>query len=368
VFFLNGFVLASWVPYIPLVKAAHGLGDGGLGTVLLVMAVGSVTVLPVAAWLVSRAGSRRVTLGAAATLALALPLPVLAPSVGLLAGALWLLGAANATLDVAMNAQGVAVEAALGKPILSGFHGCYSAGGLVGAAVTIGTMAVGIAGMGHVVAVALGSLAALAAVRGALLPTAPSSRALPVFAWPPRRLLGLGSVTFCAFLAEGAMGNWSAVYLRDELGTSTALAGAGFATFSLAMALGRFAGDHLRARLGPVRLLRLSGGLAAAGLATALIIGRPVAGIVGAGVVGLGLANSVPVLFGAAGRVTGIPTGTGLAAVATTGYAGFLAGPPAIGLVADAAGLPTALGLVALACALIGAGAEVAGPSRTPRV
>ena len=365
VFFLNGFVLASWVPYIPLVKRAHGLGDGTLGGVLLAMAVGAVAVLPLAGWLVSRVGSRQVTLLAAATLAMALPLPVLAPSAALVAAALALLGAANATLDVAMNAQGVAVEAALGRPLLSSFHGLFSLGGLVGAGVAVGTMSTGVAAAAHVVAVTLGSLATLIAMRGALLPAPPSDTLRgPVFAWPPRRLLGLGGLSFCALLAEGAMGDWSAVYLHEDLGASPALAGAGFAAFSLAMAVGRFSGDHLAARLGPVRLLRLSGGLAAVGLAAALVVGRPESAIVGAGLVGLGLANSVPVLFGAAGRMPGIAPGTALAAVATTGYGGFLAGPPALGLVADAVGLPAALGLVALACALIGMGAGLVRPRR----
>ncbi len=367
VFFLNGLVLASWVPYIPLVKAAHGLGDGVLGGVLLAMAIGAVMVLPAAGWLVARAGSRRVTLLAAATLALVLPLPVLAPSAILVAAALWLLGVANATLDVAMNAQGVAVEAALGRPVLSSFHGLFSLGGLVGAAVAVGAMAVGVAAVAHVVAVTLGSLAVLAAARGALLPpSAPATPHAPVFAWPSRRLLGLGGLTFCALLAEGAMGDWSAVYLHEDLGASPALAGAGFAAFSLAMAVGRFSGDHLAARLGPARLLRLSGGLAAVGLAAALLIGRPGAAIVGAGLVGLGLANSVPVLFGAAGRTPGLPAGAALAAVATTGYGGFLAGPPAIGIVAETIGLPAALGLVALACALIGMGAGLVRPPCAP--
>jgi fucose permease len=364
VFFLNGLVLASWVPYIPLVKTAHGLGDGALGAVLLAMAIGAVMVLPAAGWLVSRVGSRRVTLLAAATLALALPLPVLAPSAILVAAALCLLGAANATLDVAMNAQGVAVETAAGRPVLSSFHGLFSLGGLVGAAVAVGTMAVGITAVAHVLAVTLGSLAVLIAMRGALLPTPPAATApAPVFVWPPRRLLGLGGLTFCALLAEGAMGDWSAVYLHEDLGASPALAGAGFAAFSLAMAVGRFSGDHLAARLGPARLLRLSGSLAAVGLAAALAVGRPEAAIVGAGLVGLGLANSVPVLFSAAGRMPGFPAGAALAAVATTGYGGFLAGPPAIGLVAEAAGLPAALGLVALACALIGMGAGLMRPA-----
>ena len=132
------------------------------------------------------------------------------------------------------------------------------------------------------------------------------------------------------------------------------------------MAVGRFSGDHLAARLGPARLLRLSGGLAAVGLAAALVMDRTEAAIAGASLVGLGLANSVPVLFGAAGRMPGLPAGVGLAAVATTGYSGFLVGPPAIGLVADAVGLPTALGLVALACGVIGIGAGLVSQAVTP--
>lgn len=369
VFLLNGLLLASWVPYIPLIKTAHGLGDGALGRVLLAMAVGAVAVLPAAGWLVGRLGSRRVTLLAAAALALGLPVPVIAPSATLVAVALACFGGANATLDVAMNAQGVAVEAALGRPVLSSFHGLFSLGGLVGAALAVGAMAVGVPAVAHVSAVTVGALAVLGAVSGAMLPSAPRVAArTPVFAWPPRRLLGLGGLTFCALLAEGAMGDWSAVYLRDDLGTPPALAGAGFAVFSLAMAAGRFGGDRLAARVGPVRLLRLSGGLAAGGLAAALIAGHPTAAIVGAGLVGLGLANSIPVLFGAAGRMPGLAAGTGLAAVATAGYGGFLAGPPAIGLVADALGLPVALGLVALACALIALGAGFARPTRAAPV
>ena len=364
VFFLNGVVLASWVPHIPRVKAAHGLGDGSLGAVLLAMAVGAVAVLPVAGWIVGQLGSRRVTVLAAAGLALALPLPVLAPTTTLAAAALALLGAANATLDVAMNAQGVAVESSLGRPVLSGFHGLFSLGGLAGASLAVGAMAAGIGAAEHVLAVSLASLAVVAVVHGALLPTLPSASRAPAFAWPPRRLLGLGALTFCALLAEGAMGDWSAVYLHDAVRAPAAFAGMGFAAFSLAMAAGRFSGDRLVARLGPSWLLRLSGALAAIGLTAALVVGRPETAVVGFALVGLGLANSVPVLFGAAARMPGLPAGAALAGVATTGYGGFLAGPPAIGFVADALGLPAALGLVAVACALVGAGADLARPPR----
>ena len=177
VFFLNGLVLASWVPYIPLVKAAHGLREARSAGVLLAMAVGAVIVLPLAGWLVGRLGSRRVTLLAGGALALALPLPLLAPSALLVAAALWLLGAANATLDVAMNAQGVAVEAALGRPVLSSFHGLFSLGGLMGALLAGGAMAAGIAALAHLAAVTLGSLAALLVLRDGALADVPVHRA-----------------------------------------------------------------------------------------------------------------------------------------------------------------------------------------------
>ena len=224
----------------------------------------------------------------------------------------------------------------------------------------------GLSPLAHVVIVALLSLAA--AVRlamGRLLPSAPvQTHAGPIFALPPAALLGLGLLTFCALLAEGAVGDWSAVYLRDSLGTTTAIAATGFAAFSLAMALGRLVGDRLAQHVGAAQLLRLSGALAGGGLAMSLLVGHPAIALLGFGLVGLGVANVIPILFGAAGRTQGIPAGTALAAVATTGYFGFLAGPPLIGLAAEAAGLPIALAIVCVACALIAAGVGIVLPPR----
>jgi fucose permease len=149
------------------------------------------------------------------------------------------------------------------------------------------------------------------------------------------------------------MADWSAVYLHDTLGASPAVAAIGFAAFSLAMAAGRFTGDALVGRLGPRLVLRAFSAVAAAGLAGALLIGHPVAGVVGCALVGLGIANVIPVLFSAAARVPGVEPGRVLAAVATTGYLGFLAGPPLIGLVAEVAGLAVGLGFVSGACAVV---------------
>ena len=154
-------------------------------------------------------------------------------------------------------------------------------------------------------------------------------------------------------MAEGAMADWSAVYLHDTLGSSPSVAAVGFAAFSLAMAAGRFIGDVLVRRLGPRQVLRGSSTVAAVGLAAALLLGHPAIGIVGCALVGLGIANIIPVLFSAAARVPGVPPGRALAAVATTGYLGFLAGPPLIGIVAETAGLAVGLGLVSGACAFV---------------
>jgi len=357
IFFVNGAVLASWVAHIPTVKSQHGIADGGLGLVLLSMAVGSVLTLPIAGWLIARWGSRVMTTAAALAFSLALPLPVISPTVSLAVLTLAILGACNALLDVSMNAQAVVIEEGYRRPILSSFHGLFSVGGVAGASLASGAMAVGIRPVWHVLGVAAVAVAVVAGV----LRNLPSSkeRGCPhaVLVRPPAALLGLGLLTLCGLLVEGATADWSAVYLHDTLGAPTAMAATGFAAFSLAMAAGRFGGDALARRLGPRLLLRTSAAVAAAGLAGALLLGRAPTAIVGFGLVGLGISNVIPVLFSAAGRIPGTPRGTALAAVATTGYGGYLVGPPLIGLAADGTSLAVALGIVSAVCALIAAGA-----------
>ena len=358
-FFVNGAILASWVPYVPMVKQRLGIGDGLLGVVLLFMAIGALGALPFAGTLVGRLGSRTVSVGAGLGLCLSLPLPVLAPTPFLAALALLFFGAFNSTLDVAMNAQAVEVEQRRGRALMSSFHAMFSVGGLAGALLSSVIIAAGVGAADHILAAALLGSVAILIARSALIAVAPSPS--PVFVRPTRGLLGLGVLALCALLAEGAIGDWSAVYLMDSRGASQSVAAAGFAAFSLAMAGGRFAGDHVARRLGAACLLRLSGALAAGGLLLALIVNEPVIAIAGFGLVGLGVANLIPVIFSAAGRAYAVAPGHGLAAVATTGYVGFLAGPPAIGLAAEVAGLPAALGIVALACAAVAIAARLAG-------
>ena len=284
------------------------MSDSTLGVILLAMAEGSVLSLPVAGGLVGRFGSRPMTALAGLALCLALPLPVVSGSGLTLALSLALLGAANGTLDVSMNAQALSLERRYQRPIMSSLHACFSLGGAAGAALAGILMWLGVGDTARVSFAAAGG-----------------------FGWPAPALLFMGALAFVGLLAEGAMADWSAVYLHDSLKASPALAAAGFAAFSLAMTAGRLAGDRVVGRLGAVQALRASGGLAAAGLAAGLLVSGPTAAIAGFGLLGAGIANVIPVLFSSAGNAAGSGAASALAAVATPGYLGFLAGPPLTG-------------------------------------
>lgn len=192
----------------------------------------------------------------------------------------------------------------------------------------------------------------------------------PVFVLPRGSLLGLGVLAFIVFMGEGAVADWSAVYLRNVFGTSAGFAAAGFAAFSLMMALGRLTGDYVVGRLGLAVTVRLGSTVARVGLGFSLLTGQPLAAVIGFGCVGLGPANLVPVFFGAAARAPGVASGTGIAAVATLGYLGWLVGPPLIGFAAELVTLAGALGLVAGALGLVAvfAGSVQAGQAAGRKV
>ncbi|MBB6097977.1 MFS family permease [Deinobacterium chartae] len=354
VFLVNGAALATWVSRIPAIKRDLGLSDGVLGLALLSMAAGALFAFSVTGYLIARYGSRRVTVAAGLLFCAALPLLAVAPSLALLVLTLALFGALNGAMDVAMNAHGVEVEARYGRPILSSFHGMFSLGGLIGAGIGALVAGAGITTEVHFAAAAVLLEAALLLVALRLLPTPPAHRpGDSVFALPSRSLLGFGIIAFCASMTEGSMADWSAVYLRDTLGTGAGYAAAGYAAFSLTMTAVRFGGDALVARLGPVFMVRWGGLVAAVGLGSALLLGHPAATLLGFACVGIGMATLYPLVFSAAGRTPGVTSGTAIAAVATMGYSGFLAGPPFIGLLAEGISLRGALGLVALLCLLI---------------
>jgi MFS family permease len=354
IFFVNGLVLASWFVRVPEVKARLAIGDGVLGTLLLALPLGSVAILPASVFVVDRLGSRAATVIAALVLCLAMPLPIISPNLALVALSLGLLGASTGMLDIAMNAQALIVEKHYGRPIMSSCHGFFSVGGLAGSAAAGWTFAIGIESRAGAIAMALvGALMVLAALSGLVRGTSVRTSRGRVFALPGRRLLGLGVLTLFSLLAEFSIGDWSAVYIRDHLRSSAALAAGGYGTFSLAMAAGRLTGDRVVRRLGAGLMLSASGFVAAAGLCGTLMAREPITAIIFCGLVGLGISNAVPILFRAAGSVRGIDPAVGLAAVATTGYIGFLIEPVLIGHVAEAVGLRLALTMVVAACAAI---------------
>lgn len=357
VFFLNGLSYATWALLIPSVRDALRLSPGLLGLALLSIPVGSLISMPLTGGLVARWGSRAVTLAGATLLSLALPLPVLAPGFGWLLAALGVFGFANGMMDVAMNAQGVAVERALARPVLSGLHAAFSFGGLVGAGAGSLLIGAGLLPLPQVLGVAALVLLGSGLAATVLLPTAhdhadqaadEAAPAAPSSLGP--LLLLLGGLCFLSMLGEGAVADWSALYLRDDLGAGAGLAGLAFTAFSLTMALSRVFGDLLRARLGDARMVPLGALLGGVGLLLATLTAWPWLAAVGFAAFGLGIANVVPVLYGAGGRAAG---GRGIAQVATVGYLGFMVGPPLIGALAQVSNLRLSLAVVAVLTALI---------------
>lgn len=364
-FVLAGLSFSAWAVRIPDVKATLRLDDATLGLALLGTAAGSVVAMTASGWTIARFGSKWVTTAAALLTCATLVLPALAPSATLLFAALFVLGAAYGTLDVAMNAQAAVVEQRWGSPIMSSFHGTFSAGALVGSFVAALIAGRGVPPVLHLLGTgAVMAVVALVASQRLLPVAAESADDGPTFALPLGPLASLGALAFGVLLAEGAVADWSAVYLRDVLGATAAASGLGYTAFSLTMAGGRFAGDSVVQRLGPVRVIRGGGVLVAFGLGIALLAGSVPLALIGFACVGAGLAAAFPVLITAAGRTPGVPMGTAIAAVATAGYTGFLVGPPAIGLVSSAfGGLQAGLAVVALvgiAVALLGGKIEQA--------
>jgi MFS family permease len=356
VFGLNGFGYGSWVPRIAEIQDKLGISDGQLGLALFMAAVGALLAMPLAGAAAHRYGSRTASAVTLALFGLSLPGLALAPNLIGLGLALLVVGAAAGALDVSMNAQGVAVEKCYWRPIMSSLHGMFSLGAMAGAGATglIATLDVPL--LPH-----FAGIAGLILVVGALacrlmLPAADEAGAEgPGFARPSVAILVPGVVALAALLSEGAMADWSAVYLSASLGAGTSTAAAAFAAFSLAMAAGRFSGDRLVARLGGDLVVRAGGALAAAGLGLTLLLGHPVVAVIGFGLVGAGLSCAFPVVLSSAARTPELPPSAAIAAVCTVGYFGFLLGPPAIGGLAELIGLPAALGLVVLLCALIAA-------------
>jgi MFS family permease len=348
-FFLTGTLFATWATRIPAVQTRLALNTGELGLALLATAIGELVTMNLSGYLAARFGSRSVTTIASGGLCVMLPILALTPTLPALMATLFLFGASFGAVNVAMNTQGVAIEQRYRRPILNSFHACYSLGGLSGALIGGLIAAHNIAPLPNFLGLALPGLLLTLFVSRFLLPAHTDAQGTGVaFARPTHILLVLGLVAFCVLLGEGAMADWSAVYLNTVLRSGAGLAAAGYAAFSIVMALGRALGDRLTSRLGSRTMVRLGGLVAAAGITLALTVPWVPLALVGFGLVGAGFSVVFPLTLSAAGHTSQQASGTAIATVAACGYLGFLVGPPAIGFAADVLSLRLALGLVVI--------------------
>ncbi len=368
-FFVNGALVGTWVAQIPFVQDRFDVSKATIGVVLLFMAAGAFVAMPLTGQVLDRHASSRVLRLAALVYSPLLLLPLSAPGPVLLAAALVVFGAGNGAMDVSMNAHGVAVERAGGKPIMSSLHACWSFGGLAGAGAVAAAVALdvdprveGAIAAGVLWLVAAGAVSRLG---GASLHAGEAPRPAG-FALPSRAVLLIGALCFLVMTTEGAVADWAGIYLTGETGASHSVSATGFAGFSLGMALARLGGDGLVERYSRRAVLVGGATLAAVSLATLLAAGRTAVAVVAFVLVGVGVANAVPLLFSAAGRVP--PAGPSLAAVFTIGYLGFILGPPVIGVLADAITLTATLALVCASLVLVAVlGGRAVGEPPAPR-
>lgn len=345
IFFLHGAVFATWVSRIPAVASELHLSPERLGLALLGTAVGCLISMPVSGYFIGRVGSRPVTTVATLGFCAALALPGLAHSQWTLGLTLCVLGLAAGAMDVSMNSHGVAVERLAKRPLMSGLHAFFSLGGMAGAAAG-GFAAARITPRTHfAVAAVIFAVISIPAIL-ALLPGH-----VDVIPEEHRRrlrvstiLAGLSALAFCFFLAEGAVADWSALYLHGFANLTASTSALGYALFSATMTIGRLGGDALRRRFAPDVLIKAGSVTAASGLALALAL--PPAALVGFAIVGAGCSIVVPIVFAAAGTSSGSNSGPALALVTACGYLGLFAGPPAIGFAAGAFTLRVALWIV----------------------
>jgi MFS family permease len=357
-FFIAGLGIAAWAPLVPYAKARAGLDEGTLGLLLLCLGVGSILAMPMAGLLASRFGCRRVAAGGTLLICAALPLLATVSSVPALIAALFMFGAGLGTVDSTVNLQAVIVERASGKNMMSGFHGMFSLGGIVGAAGVSGMLGLGISPLGAMWVVIAVLVLALLKAAPHLLPYGSESTG-PAFAVPHGFVLFIGGMCFIVFLAEGAALDWSAVFLTQERGIDTAYAGLGYAAFALTMTAGRLTGDRIVRRLGATRVMVFGGLTAAAGLALATFAPAWETALVGYALLGAGCSNIVPVLYTAVGKQTVMPEHIAVPAITTLGYAGILAGPAVIGFIAHGSSLSFAFGLMAVLLVAVAIGGKV---------
>jgi len=349
-FFINGFVHANLAARFPRVQEIFSIDNGTFGIVLLSSSLGALVAMPFTGWLIIRNGSRRIAITAVFLYCLFVPLvPVMTNMYGLIF-IFFIMGITAGMLDVSMNAQAVMVEQQYRKPIMTSFHALFSIGMVIGAGCGALFVKLQTTLLIHLsIVIALGLVGAMWA-RYHLIHDKPAEKTEegPAFRLPNAAMISIGVIAFCCMLGEGAMADWSTNFMEKIAGASKALAPIGLSSFALAMTIGRFFGDSIRAKLGDTKLMIYLGIISTLGLTITLLFVNPYIAIGGLFITGLGLSSIVPIAYSIAGNTKDLPPGVGLAMVTTVGYSGFLFGPPIIGFIADWQSLRLALGVVAL--------------------
>lgn len=358
IFLINGLGMSAWAPLVPFARDRLQLSGASLGALLLCLGIGSLAAMPVTGTLVARFGCRRVMCFSTLLVLMMMPLLATADSHLVMAAALMLFGAGLGMLDVAMNYQAVQVEQAADKPMMSGFHGFFSLGGILGA----GTVSLLLSQSFTPLAATLVVMAVMFLLLLWRLPVLMNERLhqpdQPWLVIPRGWVAFLGLLCFILFLAEGAVLDWGALLLLQNPEMSPAWAGLGYAVFSVAMTLGRFSGDKIIQRFGRYPVMLTGALTAAAGMSLAVWLPWPEIALLAFLLVGFGLSNTVPMLFNAAGNQQDMPANLAISAMTTLGYAGILSGPALIGFISQWISLSGAFLAIALLLLAVAASAR----------
>lgn len=358
IFLINGLGMSAWAPLVPFARDRLQLSGASLGALLLCLGIGSLAAMPVTGTLVARFGCRRVMCFSTLLVLMMMPLLATADSHLVMAAALMLFGAGLGMLDVAMNYQAVQVEQAADKPMMSGFHGFFSLGGILGA----GTVSLLLSQSFTPLAAMLVVMAVMLLLLLWRLPLLMNERLhqpdQPWLVIPRGWVAFLGLLCFILFLAEGAVLDWGALLLLQNPEMSPAWAGLGYAVFSVAMTLGRFSGDKIIQRFGRYPVMLTGALTAAAGMSLAVWLPWPEIALLAFLLVGFGLSNTVPMLFNAAGNQQDMPANLAISAMTTLGYAGILSGPALIGFISQWISLSGAFLAIALLLLAVAASAR----------
>ncbi|ROP62006.1 fucose permease [Enterobacter sp. BIGb0383] len=347
IFFIAGMVTAIWAVIVPFAKVNTGVDEAVLGSLLLCLGAGAIVAMPLTGSLTSRFGCRKVIGCAVMIVILATPFLSVIRDPLALGLTLLIFGIGIGITDCAMNIQAIIVEKTSGKPLMSGFHGMYSVGGIAGAGLMTALLTLGLTVMLSVAALSILVLGLLVISYRTLLPYANPPEG-PAFAIPRGTVLILGVICFVVFLAEGTVLDWSALYLVENRGVAESSGGLGFAVFAAAMTLGRLSGDYIISRLGSLTVVLVGALVAIAGFMVVIISSGLPALLAGYLLVGIGCANIVPVMFSQTGKQNSMPQMVAVPAVTTLGYIGVLAGPAMIGYIAHHSSLPHAFIFVML--------------------